>query len=79
MTSKILPSHNTLYCINLYQQPSYILVSNVTYENLILSSLDELQVTVERFDENVSGHDQEIPQSHAADQPTAQCGRAIEH
>ena len=28
---------------------------------------------------NVSGYDQEIPQSHTADQPTAPRGRATEH
>ena len=27
----------------------------------------------------VSEYDQEIPQSHTADQPTAQSGRATEH
>ena len=32
-----------------------------------------------KLNKKVSGYDQEIPQSHTSDQPTAPSGRAIEH
>ena len=37
------------------------------------------QAAIEDSDKNISEYHQEIPQSHAADQPTASRGRNTEH